>query len=622
MRSDIKKLVSGGFYREALSLYSQLKSSSFRPDSFTFASLLKACGKLKATSEGREIHARVFKTGFHTDVYAATALISMYIKFHLLEDALKLFNKIAQRNIALFNATISGFSQHGNSKEALWAFQQVCARGFQPNSVTIASVLPACERLDHGLQVHGFAVKLGVERDVYVATAIVTMYWNCQELISATRVFKLIPDKNVVSYNSLISGLLQNGLTRMALNVFKEMRESSRVEASTVTWVSVLSASSSLLDARLGRQVHGLILKHNISSDVMVGTTLADMYAKCRCWNSAYEIFKELGENRNLVAWNSMISGTMLNGQYETAVELFEQLILDGLEPDSTTWNSMISGFSQLGKAEEAFRFFTRMQLEGVAPSLKSITSLLPACSALSALLRGKEIHGHIIRTGFIDDEFICTALIDMYMKCGYSSWAFRIFYCAQTTKDPAIWNAMISGYGRNGEYKSAFEIFSRMEEERVQPNLATFAGLLSACAHSGLIDEAWKLFRLMSTVYGLIPTTVHFCCMVDLLGRAGRLNEARDLIQEIPEPSVSVFASLLGACTCNLDANLGEEMAEKLSESDPGNPTPYVLLSNIYAGQGRWMGVERIREMIKERGLRKVAGCSLIREAQETRFT
>lgn len=176
---------------------------------------------------------------------------------------------------------------------------------------------------------------------------------------------------------------------------------------------------------------------------------------------------------------------------------------------------------------------------------------------------------------------------------------------------DPAFWNAMISGYGMNGEYESAVEIFDLMQEEKVKPNSASFVAVLSACSHAGQVDKALQVFTMMDDVFGLKPKPEHFGCMVDLLGRSGKLDEARELIRELPEPTVSVFHSLLGASWCHLNSDLGEEMAMKLLEMEPENPTPSVILSNIYAGLGRWEDVERIRQMINDRPLTKLSGIS-----------
>ncbi|KDP21219.1 hypothetical protein JCGZ_21690 [Jatropha curcas] len=614
MRQHIIKLVADGFYKEAISLYSQLHSSSLPPHHFTFPPLLKACAKLKSTLHGQIIHAHLIKTGFHSDVYTATALTHMYMKLNLLNHALRVFDEMTNRNLASLNAAISGFSQNRYCEEAFLAFREVGLCGFRPNSLTVASVLPACDSADHCMQMHCWAIKLGVEMDIYVATSLVTMYSNCGEVIFATRIFREMPNRNVVSHNAFVSGLLQNGVPSIVLHAFKDMRECSIVKPNSVTLVSVISACACLLYLQYGRQIHGFIKKTLASCDAMVGTALVDMYSKCGYWQWAYEVFNELNDNKNLITWNSMIAGMMLNGQSDNAVELFERLASEGLEPDSITWNSMISGFAQLENGIEAFNFFKRMQFCGVIPSLKSVTSLLSACAALSALQYGKVIHGHATRTNIDTDEFLATTLIDMYMKCGYSSWGRRVFDQFEIKpKDPALWNALISGYGRNGENYSVFEVFDQMLEEKVKPNSATFIAVLSACSHMGEVEKGAQVFRMMSIDYGLKPKPEHFGCMVDMLGRFGKLDEARKIIEEMLEPPSSVFASLLGACRHHLHSELGEEMAMKLSELEPGDPNPLVILSEIYAALGRWEDVDRIRQTIKDRGLRKLPGYSLI---------
>ncbi|KAF9604097.1 hypothetical protein IFM89_002772 [Coptis chinensis] len=613
---DIKKLVSNGLYKEALSLYTQFHKTNTIPTNFIYPSLFKACGKLKTLPQALSLHALVLKTGLDKQVYTATALTDMYMKLRFLKDAYKVFDEMPERNIVSVNTTISGLSQNGCVREAFMTFKTVCLGGFRPNSVTVASALSGCEVIDHGMQMHGFGVKLGVEMDVYVATALLTMYSKCGESAYGLRMFKVIPDKNVVSYNALMALLLQSGMPRRVLELFKVMRESLDDRYSSVTWVSVLSACSVLVDIRFGKQIHCLFMKYEADCDAMVGTGFVDVYCKCGCWESAYEMFKEMEGIRSLFTWNSLISGMLLNDQCEIAVQLFEQIESEGLVPDSASWNSMISGFSQLGKGVEAFSFFNKMQFAGVIPSLKSVTSLLPICSALSAFCTGKEIHGYTIRSAIDADEFITTSLVDMYMKCGYSSLARCVFdQFDKKSDDPALWNAMILGYGRTGENENALKIFELMKNDGGQPNSATFTGIFSACSHAGNTEKGLEIFRMMTRDYCLIPTPEHFGCIVDLLARAGRLDEAWDVIREIPGPLTSLYSSLLGACVCHLDAELGEEIAERLLKSEPRDPTPLISLSNIYARQGRWTDVERIREMMTTRGLKKLPGYSLIGE-------
>ncbi|CAN4080977.1 unnamed protein product [Withania somnifera] len=613
MKNQITKLVANGLHKEAINLYSQLHSFSFCPTKFTFPCLFKACAKLRSIPQGQILHTHLIKYGFDNNVYAATSLTDMYMKLACVDSALKLFEEIPQPNIASLNVTISGFSQNGYHVEAFRMFGLFSGGSqLRPDSVTIASVLSGGVNMNHGVQMHCWAIKIGVEMDIYAATSLLTMYLNCANCVSATRLFELIQDKNVVCYNAFISGLLQKGVEEVVLQVFKQMLLDK--EPNAVTLISVLSATANLKNVKFGRQVHGFIMKIELQSHTMVGTALVDMYSKCCFWLCAYEIFKELGGNRNLITWNSMIAGMMLNEQTEKAVDLFMKLESEGLEPDSATWNSMIIGFSLLQEEAEAFMFFRKMLSAGVLPNVKSVTSLLTACSSLSSLRCGQEIHGYIFRMENITDEFVITAIIDMYMKCGEFSLARKVFDQLEARyDDPAVWNVMISGYGRNGEGEAAFEMFSLMLKEKVRPNSATLNCMLSVCSHIGKLEKAWQAFSLMSKDFGLTPTRKQLNIMVDLVARSGRLDEARELLQLTHEPSASVFASLLAASEHFSNAKMGEEMTKNLSELEPDNPVPFVILSNLYARQGRWDDAERTREEIDARGLKKLPGYSTV---------
>ncbi|KAF1002398.1 pentatricopeptide repeat-containing protein At2g02750 [Apium graveolens] len=613
MKREITKLVADGLYKQALSLYSHYHARSFNPGKFTFPALLKACAKLNLPSHGQILHAHLLKTGFHAHIHSATALVDMYAKLHFLENALKLFDEITEPPIVLFNVVISGFSSNGCYKDAFRIFREVGVRKLRPDSVSIASLLSVCRDVREGCQVHCWGIKIGVEVDVYVGTSLVTMYSKCRELVLASKAFEQIGEKSLVCYNALVSGLVLNGVPLLVLDVFREIRRSVQ-EPNYVTFVSVLYTCSEIKYVQFGRQVHGFLVKIGMNFDTMVGTALLDMYCKCGCLHAAEDLFKDLKGRRNLITWNSMIGGMMLNGETENAIELFMQIESEELKPDSATWNSIISGFSQLGKEMEAFLLFKKMQSDGVAPTLKTITSLLSVCSSMLALRCGKEIHGHGIRLDINDDDFFATTLVDMYMKSGESSHAKQIFNKFELKpRDPAIWNTMISGYGRNGEHEDAFQIFRQMLEENVKPNSATFNCILSVCSHSGEVDKGREIFRLMDSVYGLKPTTENLSCMVDLLGRSGHLDEAWKLLQDIPEPSNSMFSSLLGASKYHLEPKLGKDMAERLLVSEPDNPTPYVILSNIYAGLGRWQDAKRVREMIDRKKLKKIPAYSLV---------
>ncbi|CAI8587833.1 unnamed protein product [Vicia faba] len=624
MKSDttVTKLVSNGLYKQALQLYSHLhaSSSSHTPNSFTFPILLKACSNLPSPSSSQTqiLHAHLFKTGFHSHPHTSTALTASYAaNSHSFPDALKLFDEMPQPTITAFNAALSGLSRNGPSGQAFGLFREIGLRNLRPNSVTIASLLVARDVKNESQvrQVHCLALKLGVEADVYVSTSLVTGYSKCGVLISSYKVFENSHVKNVVSYNAFMSGLLQNGFPNLVFDVFKDMMMSLEGKPNLVSLVSVFTAIGTLLNIRLGKQVHGLSMKLEACDHVMVVTALVDMYSKCGCWGFAFDVFNG-SEKRNLITWNAMIAGMMMNSESERAVEVFERMVDEGVLPDSATWNSLICGFAQKGVCVDAFKYLRKMQCVGVAPCLKIVTSLLSVCADSSVLRSGKEIHGYALRICVDTDGFLATALIDMYMKCGCVSLA-RCVYDQFDAKpdDPAFWNALIGGYGRNGEYESALEFFDEMLDEMVQPNRVTFVSVLSACSHSGQVERGLHVFRMIKE-YGLDPTPEHFGCVVDLLGRSGRLGEAQKLVQELAEPSASVFDSLLGACRSYLDSNLGEEMAKKLLDMEPENPAPLVILSNIYAALGRWGEVERIRGLITDKGLDKLTGVSMLEVA------
>ncbi|PNY10077.1 pentatricopeptide repeat-containing protein [Trifolium pratense] len=616
----VTKLVANGLYKQALQFYSKLHSSSHTPNSFTFPILLKACSNLSynSPSQTQILHAHLFKTGFHSHPHTSTALTASYAaNSRSFPDAFKLFDEMPQPTITAFNAVLSGLSWNGSRGEAIGLFHKIGLWNLRPNSVTIASMLATGDIKDqsHVQQVHCLAHKLGVESDVYVSTSLVTGYSKCGGLISSNKVFENLQVKNVVTYNAFMSGLLQNGFPRLVFYVFKDMMMSLEQKPNMVTLVSVISACATLLNIHLGKQVHGLSMKMEACDHVMVVTSLVDMYSKCGCWGFAFDVFNE-SKTRNLITWNSMIAGMMMNSESERAVEVFERMIDEGVLPDPATWNSLIGGFAQKGVCVEAFKYFRKMLCAGVAPCLKIVTSLLSACADSSLLQSGKEIHGYALRICVDKDDFFATALVDMYMKCGCVSLARFVFDQFEAKPaDPAFWNAMIGGYGRNGDYESAFEIYDEMLAEMVQPNGVTFVSVLSACSHSGQVERGLHVFKMIRE-YGLDPKPEHFGCVVDLLGRSGRLGEARDLVHELAEPPASVFDSLLGACRCYLDSNLGEEMAMKLLDMEPENPAPLVVLSNIYAALGRWREVERIRGLITDKGLDKLSAVSMIEVA------
>lgn len=323
----------------------------------------------------------------------------------------------------------------------------------------------------------------------------------------------------------------------------------------------------------------------------------------------AWQVFDKMPE-RNLVSWNAMIAGYAQNGKLRVARDLFDLMPQRNLG----SWNSMIVGYAQSGHGEKSFELLFEMQMANVKADQATFASVLSACASLEALEQGKCVHGYIIESGFMSDVSVGNALITMYAKCGCIEDAKSVFDNI-SKKNYVSCNAMIAAYAQHGYGNEALQLFEQMKQTGMKPNHITFVGVLSACSHAGLVAEGCYYFHSMSRDYCIAPQADHYACMVDLLGRAGHLDEADKLINEMPfNPDAVVLGALLGACRIHMNVNLGERVAERLFELEPLNSSTYVLLSNIYAVAGRWDDVGKVRMIMKARGVIKKAGCSWVK--------
>eukprot|EP01018_Ginkgo_biloba_P030326 Gb_08619 [translate_table: standard] len=578
--SDIATLCREGRLKDAMSILLELDQHCIPMDSDIYAPLLQACANFNALEEGKQLHAHMLATGIEQNVYIETKLVNMYAMCGSFVDARLVFDKIKIRNIFAWNGMIRGYVIHGHYKEALTLYDQMQKAGMQADNYTFPFVLKACADLadlQQGKDIHDYIIRSGLESDVYVSNALVAMYGKCGNIDDARQVFDRMPGRDLVSWTTLLSGYAQNGQANEALKLFRQMWLAG-VKPNSVTTASVLPACGNLVTLQQGKEIHGYIIKSGFESDIFVASALVDMYAKCGSIEFARLVFDKMSQ-RNVVSWNGMISGYIQNGH-----------------------------------ANEALRLFHQMQLSGLKPNWVTIASILPACARLTALHQGNEIHDYIIRNGFGSVILVGNALIDMYAKCGSIEFACHVFD-RMSERDAVSWTAMIAAYGMHGHGDDALRIFYQMQHAGLKPDPITFVGVLSACSHAGLLDEGLHYFEIMSRDYCITPRVEHYACIVDLLGRAGRLLEAREIIKKMPfDPGAVVWGGLLSACRIHHNVELGEHVAELLFELEPENPGNYALLSNIYAEAGRWDDVAKVRRMMKNRGLKKRPGCSWIK--------
>nr|KYP51132.1 Pentatricopeptide repeat-containing protein At1g08070 family [Cajanus cajan] len=564
----------------------------------------------------KQIQSLFIKSGLQHSLFAQSKLIQFCALSPSpdLPYALTLFNTLQHQHPSptpfIWNTLIRALPL----SPSLHLYTQMLLSGLLPNSHTFPSLLNSCakHKATHlAKQLHAHALKLALHshphvhtslihmysqlghlrdarlvfdksthRDAVSFTALITGYVSEGHVHHARRLFDQIPAKDVVSWNAMIAGYVQTGNFQEALDCFTRMQE-AHVSPNKSTMLSVLSACGHLGSLELGKWVGSWVRDHGLGGNLHLVNALVDMYSKC--------------------------------GEIGTARDLF-----DGVEEkDVVSWNTMIGGYCYLSFYEDALALFELMLRENVTPNDVTFLAVLPACACLGALDLGKWVHAYIDKnlkgTDNGNNVSLWTSLVDMYAKCGCVEVAEQVFR-SMGCRSLASWNAMISGLAMNGHAERALGVFEEMVNEGFNPDDITFVGVLSACTQAGLVDLGDRYFSSMIQDYGISPKLQHYGCMIDLLARSGKFEEAKVLMRNMEmEPDGAIWGSLLNACRIHGQVELGEYVAERLFELEPENAGAYVLLSNIYAGAGRWDDVARIRTKLNDKGMKKVPGCTSI---------
>ncbi|KAK6277202.1 hypothetical protein POUND7_017525 [Theobroma cacao] len=489
----------------------------------------------------------------------------------------------------------------GTPKQVLSLYTQIRQKGLYI-LVLVPLIFKACASAStqpFGKSLHAESIKAGVAFDLHTASSLLNMYSKCGNLIDSRKVFDEMPERNVVTWNAMIGGYLKNGDTKSALDLF----ENILVGRNSVTWIEMINGFAKNGDTLKARRFFDKVPLE--LRNVVTWTVMVDGYTANGELEAARELFEMMPE-KNFYVWSSMISGYCKRGDVKEARNIFDRIPVRNL----VNWNSLISGYAQNGFCEKALEMFRKMQSEGFEPDEVTITSILSACAQLGELDVGKEIHYLIKEKGIVVNQFVLNALLDMYAKCGDLAHA-RLIFEGMSRRTSACWNSMISGFALHGQSSEALEYFRRMEQSNEMPDEITFLSLLSACAHGGFVDAGLDIFSKMEK-YGVVPSVKHYGCLVDLLGRAGRLKEAFDLIKRMPmKPNDVVWGALLGACRVHLDTNMVEQVMQEVGRL--AHNSHYVLLSNIYAASDRWEKAEKMRMAMVSKGFQKTPGLSSV---------
>ncbi|KAH7680584.1 TPR-like protein [Dioscorea alata] len=589
-------------YEEAWRFFLYMHRCLMSPDQPNFTAAVSAVVGLGNIVLLENLRSLAIKTGFEGDVVVGTAILNAYTRESgALESALRFFEGMRERNEYSWSTMITALSHVGRLDDALLFYER-------DPSKTIVSQTALLAGFAQNNRIHEARHVFEQMPDPNVVSwnAMIAGYAQNGMLDEAKKLFDRMPIRNTISWASMIAACAQNGESEEALGLLSELHWHGIVPTLS-SFTSGFFACANIRALEMGRQLHSLAIKAGSQFNAYVNNGLITMYAKCKNTEDATRVFN-LMRTKDIVSWNSLIAGLSHNYLLDVARTVFDKMPIH----DVVSWTAIISAYSQAGQGNESLELFLRMLREGALPNSSTMTTLLSTCGDVGSSRLGRQAHVLTIKLGFDLNLFVGNALISMYFKCGCRD-SFLVF-AKMPEHDLISWNSMLAGCAQNGLGREGIEIFEQMKAERILPNQISFMGLLCACSHAGLVDEGWHYFNSMSKDYRLMPLEGHYACMVDLLGRAGRLDEAKEFIENMPiEPDSVVWAALLGACRIHQNVELGRMVAEKLFQMEPQIAGNYVLLSNIYASRGMWNKVDEVRELMRARGVTKSPGCSWI---------
>ncbi|XP_078438201.1 pentatricopeptide repeat-containing protein At4g13650-like [Wolffia australiana] len=683
-------LARNGQLRKSMAVFCRMRKSMAGNEN-SFATVISACAELEDARLGMEILAQIVVSGFESSVSVCNSLINLFHRIGRPEISQFIFRRMNVRDRISWNSMLSVFSRDGFSSEAVHLFKNMVSTNISPDSTSFCSLISSCysaELLKLGESLHSVVLKLGLTALVTVSNSLVTMYSLCGgHCDAAEQVFDEMPNRDLISWNSLIAAYLSSGEEHEALKLLSQMTFHD-IKPNPVTLATSMAACSSSSSSssdyfKLGRAVHGMAVQTKLEDDLLVGNSLITMYGKLGAMEEAQRAFRSI-RNPDLVSWNALISVFAEKEQSKEAVDLFNTMrvaccrpnqitiakvlgacispqdlssfgtalhglvvvsgfdavvnvknsvlsayskggdlnacnaVFDEIDIKSlVTWNVMIFAGACNGESEEALKMFVELRRGGMEADEFTYSAAMAACSSLAILQEGEQLHGQMTKLGFLSKTHVLNGVLDMYSKCGKMSEAEKLFSTMERKKKLLqTWNIILSGYARHGRCTEAKSTFENMIAAGESPDRVTFVSLLSAYNHAGLVDEGLALFSSMEGEFRVLPEIEHCVCIVDLLGRAGRIEEAEKFVEEeMPvQANDLIWRSLLSSCRIHGQVALGKKAAERLLEADPEDDSAYVLLSNVYAGGRRWADVEKLRRKMEQTGTRKKPGWSWIR--------
>ncbi|XP_017223796.1 pentatricopeptide repeat-containing protein At2g44880 [Daucus carota subsp. sativus] len=520
-----------------------------------------------------QMHALMIKVSLQANVNLLTKFITTVASMVGIKYARQLFDERSHRDDAFFcNMMMKAYVGHGHFDDTLILYRGL-RRGtvFVPDSFTFLNLAKACSSelwFWEGMEIHNHVVKSGFGSYLFVSTSLIDMYAKCMNMSCARKLFDEMVEKSEVSWTALIGGYARSGDVDSVKDLFNQMPE----------------------------------------KDTAAYNMMIDVFVKLGDVDSARSLFDQMPE-RSVVSWTSMIDGYCNVGDVVSAKLLFDEIP----EKNLYSWNAMIGGYCRNKESHEALQLFRELQAETLLePDNVTIVSVLPAVADLGALDLGCWIHNYVRKKELDKYANVCTALVDMYAKCGEITKA-RTAFDKMSNKEVVSWNALINGLAVNGRAEEALEAFSEMKQKGFKPNDVTMIGVLSACSHGGLVEEGMRWFREMQELK-VTPKIEHYGCMIDLFGRSRCLEEAEKLIKAMPyEINEIILSTFLSACNDRKDVARAERILKKMAAGKAWSDGNYIMLRNLYALERRWGDVREIKGVMRRKGTKKEVGCSSI---------
>lgn len=565
----ISSLVQAGKWSQALRIYIDMIKAGVYPNEFTFVKVLAAAGFL-GLKHGKVVHAHLIVFGVELNLVVKTALVHMYSKCQRMDDAVRISKLTPESDRFLWTAILSGLAQNLKLREAVVAFQEMEASGILSNNFTYLSILNACSlilSLDLGRQIHARVIMAGLEDDVPVGNALVDMYMKCShEVKDGLRVFKGIESPDVISWTSLIAGLSEHGFHQDSFDSYMEMTASG-LQPNSVTLSIILRSCRAAKSASQLLKLHGHVIKTNADHDIVVSNALVDAYA---------------GNERVDDAWH---------------------LIRNMSQRDALTYTGLATRLNQMGHHEMALHIINHMFNDDIKMDGYSMAGFLSASAGLNSVETGMQLHSYSVKSGLGSFISVSNGLVSFYGKCGLTHDAERAF-AEISEPDIVSWNGLISVLASYGHISSALSAFDDMRLTGVKPDSVTFLLVLFTCTHGGLVDMGLEYFNSMKEMHGIDPQLDHYACLFDLLGRAGRLEEAMEILETMPiRPNASIYKTLLAACKVHRSVPLGEDIASRGLKLDPSDPAFNLMLANLYDSSGRPDLAATIRRSVRDKG-------------------